>query len=369
MSLPADTPVHVATGYSRYDILIAPGLFNTPAAWAGLPGAGTSVQAVIVSNATVADLYAAPLQRALAPHYAHISTVLLPDGELHKDWTTLNLIFDHLLATGCDRKTVLFALGGGVVGDITGFAAASYMRGVPFVQVPTTLLAQVDSSVGGKTAINHPRGKNMIGAFYQPARVLCDLQTLATLPARELAAGLAEVIKYGPIADMALLDWIESNMPALLAREPAALAHAVRRSCQIKADVVGQDERESGLRAILNFGHTFGHAIEAGLGYGQWLHGEAVGCGMVMAASLSAELGLVSTDFAARLTRIIAAAGLPVQSPYMPVARWLELMRLDKKASGGEIRFVVIEAPGRAGVRPAPDALVAEVIQRHSASA
>jgi hypothetical protein len=209
-------------------------------------------------------------------------------------------------------KTVLFALGGGVVGDMTGFAAASYMRGVPFVQVPTTLLAQVDSSVGGKTAINHPLGKNMIGAFYQPQRVICDLDTLKTLPPRELSAGLAEVIKYGPIADMDFLDWIESNIDALMARDPSALAHAVRRSCEIKAHVVGQDERESGLRAILNFGHTFGHAIEAGMGYGAWLHGEAVGCGMVMAARLSQRLGLVDQAFVERLQRLVQRAGLPV---------------------------------------------------------
>jgi 3-dehydroquinate synthase len=257
---------------------------------------------------------------------------------------------------------VLFALGGGVVGDMAGFAAASYMRGVPFVQVPTTLLAQVDSSVGGKTAINHPQGKNMIGAFYQPARVLCDLDTLATLPARELSAGLAEVIKYGPIADVAFLDWIEANVDALLRREPAALAHAVRRSCEIKAEVVGQDERESGLRAILNFGHTFGHAIEAGLGYGEWLHGEAVGCGMVMALDLSRRLGLVDQAFAGRVTALIARAGLPTVGPHLGVDRYLELMRVDKKAEAGEIRFIVIEQPGRAALRAAPDALVREVL-------
>ncbi|MFY9512041.1 MAG: 3-dehydroquinate synthase, partial [Rubrivivax sp.] len=288
----ADQPitVPVATPGGSYDILIGSGLLTTPAAWSGLPRAA---QAVIVSNPTVDALHGAALRAALAPHYAQLSQVNLPDGEAHKDWTTLNLVFDHLLRQGCDRKTVLFALGGGVVGDIAGFAAASYMRGVPFVQVPTTLLAQVDSSVGGKTAVNHPLGKNMIGAFYQPQRVLCDLGTLATLPARELSAGLAEVIKYGPIADAGFLDWIEAQMPALMARDAAALAHAVRRSCEIKADVVGQDERESGLRAILNFGHTFGHAIEAGLGYGAWLHGEAVACGMVMATELSAQLGLV----------------------------------------------------------------------------
>ena len=358
--------MQVATGSSRYDIVIADGLLGRGACWEGLPGAA---HAVIVSNPTVAALYAAPLRAALAPHYTHVSSVLLPDGEAHKDWASLNLVFDHLLAHGCDRNTVLFALGGGVVGDMCGFAAASYMRGVPFVQVPTTLLAQVDSSVGGKTAINHPRGKNMIGAFYQPARVLCDLATLDTLPPRELSAGLAEVIKYGPIADMAFLGWLEAQMPALLARDHAALAHAVQRSCEIKAWVVGQDERESGLRAILNFGHTFGHAIEAGMGYGAWLHGEAVGCGMVLAASLSADLGLVPHDFAQRLQALVARAGLPVHAPRMPMDTWFNLMRLDKKAQAGDIRFVVIEAPGRAALRRAPDALVQRVIERHTAVA
>jgi 3-dehydroquinate synthase len=243
------------------------------------------------------------------------------------------------------------------------------MRGVPFVQVPTTLLAQVDSSVGGKTAINHPLGKNMIGAFYQPARVICDLDVLDTLPAREFSAGLAEVIKYGPIADLAFLDWIEANLDALVARDKSALAHAVRRSCEIKAWVVGQDEREGGLRAILNFGHTFGHAIETGLGYGAWLHGEAVGCGMVLAAELSARLGLVDAALVARLERLCRRAGLPVAAPAMPAERWLSLMRVDKKAEGGEIRFVVIAAPGRATLRPAPEALVRQVIEQHSAAA
>jgi 3-dehydroquinate synthase len=237
---------------------------------------------------------------------------------------------------------------------------------VPFVQVPTTLLAQVDSSVGGKTAINHPAGKNMIGAFYQPQRVVCDLDTLRSLPARELCAGLAEVIKYGPIADAAFLDWIEAHLDALLARDDVALAHAVRRSCEIKAWVVGQDERESGLRAILNFGHTFGHAIESGLGYGQWLHGEAVACGMVMAADLSVRLGLVSADFASRLQRLIERAGLPVRGPALGADRYLELMRVDKKAQGGEMRFVLIDAPGRSVVRTAPDALVREVLAAHT---
>ena len=282
--------VPVDTGHQRYDILIGTGLLDAAEAWQGLPRAA---MALIVSNSAVAPLYASRLQRALAPHYRSVSVLELPDGEQFKDWPTLNLIFDRLLGDGSDRQTVLFALGGGVVGDITGLAAALYMRGVPFVQVPTTLLAQVDSSVGGKTAINHPAGKNMVGAFYQPQRVVCDLDTLRTLPLRELRAGLAEVIKYGPIADAEFLAWIEAHLDALLARDADALAHAVRRSCEIKAWVVGQDERESGLRAILNFGHTFGHAIESGLGYGQWLHGEAVACGMVMAADLSVRLGLV----------------------------------------------------------------------------
>ena len=246
---------------------------------------------------------------------------------------------------------------------MTGFAAACYMRGVPFVQVPTTLLAQVDSSVGGKTAINHPLGKNMIGAFHQPVRVVADLDVLQTLPQREIAAGLAEVIKYGPIVDAAFLDWIDDHLAALVAREPAAIAHAVKRSCEIKAQVVAADERESGLRAILNFGHTFGHAIEAGLGYGEWLHGEAVGCGMVMAAELSRRLGLIDASYVQRLRSIIERAGLPVRGPALGPDRYLELMRHDKKAEGGEIRFVLIDASGRAVVQPAPDQVVREVLR------
>jgi 3-dehydroquinate synthase len=355
--------VDIALGDRSYRISIGGGLLDAADSFAQLPAAST---ALLVSNTTVAPLYQARLMAALAPHYRQVHSVVLPDGEAFKTWESLNLIFDALLAKGCDRKTVLFALGGGVVGDMTGFAAASYMRGVPFVQVPTTLLAQVDSSVGGKTAINHPLGKNMIGAFYQPQRVICDLDTLKTLPSRELSAGLAEVIKYGPIADMAFLDWIETNIDALMARDAAALAHAVKRSCEIKADVVGQDERESGLRAILNFGHTFGHAIEAGMGYGTWLHGEAVGCGLVMAARLSQRLGLVDEAFVKRLRRLVLRAGLPVVAPVLDAAdnarRYLALMRVDKKSEAGEIKFVLIDGPGRAVVRGAPDALVAEVI-------
>ncbi|HSV50742.1 MAG TPA: 3-dehydroquinate synthase [Burkholderiaceae bacterium] len=355
--------VQISLGERSYPIVIGAQLLKDPSTWAGLPLAAT---ALVVTNTTVAPLYAEALRKALQGHYKKIHTVVLPDGEEHKTWATLNHVFDALLENGSDRKTVLFALGGGVVGDMTGFAAASYMRGVPFVQVPTTLLAQVDSSVGGKTAINHPLGKNMIGAFYQPQLVVCDLATLETLPARELSAGLAEVIKYGPIADMAFLEWIEAHIDALRSHDPAALAYAVKRSCEIKAWVVGQDERESGLRAILNFGHTFGHAIEAGLGYGEWLHGEGVGCGMVMAAHLSQRLGLVDMRFVQRLTALIQKAGLPVVGPRLSSAdnagRYLELMRVDKKAEAGEIKFVVIDAPGSAAMRGAPDTLVREVI-------
>ncbi len=355
--------VQIELGERSYAIAIGAGLLADASAWESLPRAQA---ALIVSNTTVAPLYAQQLHDALRPHYPQIHQVVLPDGEEHKNWQTLNLIFDALLQHGCDRKTVLFALGGGVVGDMTGFAAASYMRGVPFVQVPTTLLAQVDSSVGGKTAINHPLGKNMVGAFYQPERVVCDLSTLNTLPARELSAGLGEIIKYGPIADMAFLDWIELHLGELRACDPSALAHAVKRSCEIKAWVVGQDERETGLRAILNFGHTFGHAIETGMGYGAWLHGEAVGCGMVMAAQLSQRLGGVDTAFVQRLTNLVNAAGLPVRAPVLDAAdnagRYLELMRVDKKSEGGEIRFVVLDGPGKALVRAAPDVMVREVI-------
>ncbi len=351
--------VAIDLGDRSYQIHIGAGLIDATSTWSDLPSTSS---ALIVSNSVVAPLYAKRLQQALKLRHMQIHTVVLPDGEAHKNWQTLNLVFDALLGNGCDRKTVIYALGGGVVGDMSGFAAASYMRGVSFVQVPTTLLAQVDSSVGGKTGINHPLGKNMVGAFYQPLRVVCDLDTLKTLPARELGAGLAEVIKYGPIADTAFLVWIEQNLDALLQRQPAALAHAIRRSCEIKAWVVGQDEREAGLRAILNFGHTFGHAIEAGMGYGEWLHGEGVGCGMVMAATLSCRLGLVDAAFVQRLTSLIRRAGLPVLGPRLGADRYLELMRLDKKSEAGEIKFVLIDGPGKAVVRGAPDALVREVI-------
>lgn len=346
-----------------YPIVIGRGLLDDPLTYVELPAA---TGALIVTNTTVAPLYAARLQTVLRGKYQNIHIVVLPEGEECKTWPTLNLIFDGLLTHACDRKTILFALGGGVVGDMTGFAAATYMRGVPFVQVPTTLLAQVDSSVGGKTGINHALGKNMIGAFYQPLKVICDLDTLQTLPKRQLSAGLAEVIKYGPIADLEFLAWLEAQVEALMAGEPEALGYAVRRSCEMKALFVAQDEREAGLRAILNFGHTFGHAIEAGLGYGRWLHGEAVACGMVMAAHLSRCLGLLDAAFVHRLAALLEKAGLPVIGPCLVstdnAGRYLELMRVDKKAQGGEIRFVVIDALAHASLRAVPDALLREVI-------
>ncbi len=361
--------VDIDFGPRSYGILIGTSLLYDPATYADLPGAST---ALVVTNTTIAPLYGPQFVATLLDKYKRVHIVTLPDGEEFKTWQSLNLIFDALLTNECDRKTVLFALGGGVVGDMTGFAASSYMRGVPFVQIPTTLLAQVDSSVGGKTAINHPLGKNMIGAFYQPLKVVCDLGTLTTLPPRELRAGLAEIIKYGPIADMAFFDWIEANIESLLARNPQTLAFAVKRSCEIKAWVVAQDERDFGLRAILNFGHTFGHAIEAGLGFGQWLHGEAVGCGMVMAANLSHRLGLLDASMLQRITALIQKAGLPIRGPQLPVSgggasvcnadTYLAHMRIDKKAEAGEIKFVVVDGPGKASVRSAPDALVREVI-------
>jgi 3-dehydroquinate synthase len=318
--------------------------------------AGLSV--AIVTNSTVDPLYGEALRAALAPLGKKVTTVVLPDGEAHKNWETLNQIFDSLLTERADRKTTLIALGGGVVGDMTGFAAACYMRGVPFIQVPTTLLSQVDSSVGGKTGINHPLGKNMIGAFYQPQAVIADIGVLRSLPQRELAAGLAEVIKTGAIADAEFFQWIEANIDALNRRDPEALAHAVKRSCEIKASVVAADEREGGLRAILNFGHTFGHAIEAGLGYGEWLHGEAVGCGMVMAGDLSVRLGKLDEASRRRLVDVISAAKLPVRAPVLGADRYIDLMKVDKKAEAGEIKFILLTRFGDTQITNAPDEAV-----------
>lgn len=314
----------------------------------------TGKRVAVVTNTTVGPLYLDKLLGILADAGKQATTIVLPDGEEEKNWSSLMQVFDALLADKCDRKTTLIALGGGVIGDLTGFAAASYMRGVPFIQIPTTLLAQVDSSVGGKTGINHPLGKNMIGAFYQPQAVIADTATLATLPQRELSAGLAEVIKHGAIIDAPFFDWIEANIGKLVARDAGALAYAIRRSCEIKADVVRQDEREGGLRAILNFGHTFGHAIEAGLGYGEWLHGEAVGCGMVMAADLSHRLGFIDEITKLRVTALVQAAGLPVVAPNLGSERWLELMQVDKKNEGGQIKFILLKPLGTPVIMPVP---------------
>ncbi|WP_373890028.1 bifunctional shikimate kinase/3-dehydroquinate synthase AroKB [Massilia sp. DJPM01] len=343
--------LNVDLGERSYPITIGAGLLSDPAL---LERHIAGHKVAIVTNTTVAPLY---LERVAAPLRAagrDVLEIILPDGEQFKNWDSLMTIFDALLEHKCDRKTTLVALGGGVIGDLTGYAAASYMRGVPFVQMPTTLLSQVDSSVGGKTGINHPLGKNMIGAFYQPRAVLADTASLETLAPRELSAGLAEVIKHGAIIDAEFFDWIEANIGKLMARDQQALAHAISRSCEIKADVVRQDEREGGLRAILNFGHTFGHAIEAGMGYGAWLHGEAVGCGMVMAADLSHRLGLVDAATVARMRALVAAAGLPTVAPDLGTERWLELMEVDKKNEGGAIKFILLKPLGSPNITSAP---------------
>ncbi|OHX12673.1 3-dehydroquinate synthase [Chromobacterium sphagni] len=319
-------------------------------------------KAAIVSNETVAPLYLHRLQQALGARGVACTSVILPDGERYKDWQTLNLIFDSLLAGNAERRTTLIALGGGVIGDMTGFAAACYQRGAPFVQIPTTLLAQVDSSVGGKTAINHPQGKNMIGAFYQPRAVIADMDLLETLPDRELSAGLAEVIKYGLLGDADFLAWLEQNMAALRQRDSAALQYAVRRSCEMKAAIVAEDEKENGVRALLNLGHTFGHAIEAGLGFGAWLHGEAVAAGMVLAAAASAELGWLGAADVERVRRLIAAAGLPVKAPAMPAEQWLKLMSHDKKVEAGTVRFVLLRSLGQAAIQAGLDTSLLERI-------
>ena len=352
--------LQVSLGDRSYPIHIGSGLISKPELFKPYI-ANKSV--FIVSNTTVAPLYSKKLINTISEDAKSIHEVILPDGESYKDWATLQKIFDAMLANGADRKSVIIALGGGVIGDMAGFAAASFMRGIRFIQVPTTLLSQVDSSVGGKTGINHPLGKNMVGAFYQPQAVIADLDTLKTLPPKELAAGLAEVIKHGAIADGEFLTWIEKNQDALNACDPKAMEHAVRRSCEIKSQVVAQDEKEGGLRAILNFGHTFGHAIEAGMGYGEWLHGEAVGCGMVLAADLSVRVGLLSEADASRLKKIIAALRLPTVPPKLGVDRYMELMSVDKKAEGGEVRYILLDGVGRAKIQTVDDALVIQTLQ------
>jgi 3-dehydroquinate synthase len=357
--------VTVDTAGGRYPIHIGAGRLAHLAQ--SLPADATAV--VIVTNPTVFALFGARVQQALSQLTVPVSVVELPDGEAHKDLTTLNLIFDHMLGKQLDRRAVIVALGGGVIGDMAGFAASVYMRGIRFVQVPTTLLAQVDSSVGGKTAVNHPLGKNMIGAFYQPIAVEIDTDVLTSLPDREISAGLAEVVKYGLIMDDGFFKWCEDNAQGLRARDPALLTHAIRRSCEFKAEVVSQDEREGGLRAILNLGHTFGHAIEAGMGYGQWLHGEAVGCGMVLAAALSEKVCDLPSDSVTRVKNVVHAIGCPTDAPALDgFEQWMTLMRGDKKTQAGEIKFVLMPQIGQAIVRSAPAEAVQAVLKAHTSA-
>ncbi|MBS1198994.1 MAG: 3-dehydroquinate synthase [Proteobacteria bacterium] len=340
--------VNVALAGREYPIRIGTGLLGE--AQYLLPHLLQS-KVLIVSNTTVAPLYLPKLKVTLANAGIDVGEVILPDGECYKNWQTLNLIFDALLSQHCERKTTLIALGGGVIGDMGGFAAACYQRGMPFVQVPTTLLAQVDSSVGGKTAINHPLGKNMIGAFYQPRLVLTDISTLATLDDRQLRAGISEIIKIGLIRDAQFFNWLEQHMDSLLQRDPDALAYAIERSCDHKAAVVIADEFETGERALLNLGHTFGHAIEAGLGFGVWLHGEAVAAGTLMAAVLSEKLGMITGDDTGRIEALYRQAGLPVQGPAgLASEKYVELMRHDKKVQDGKLRLILLESIGKATI-------------------
>lgn len=339
------TTITVNLGERSYPIIIGDGLLAADDIVAALPGR----DCLIVSNETVAPLYLDTLRASLGSTNTH--DVCLADGEAHKTMDSVGLVIDKLVDIGANRDTTVIALGGGVVGDITGFAAACYMRGLPFIQVPTTLLAQVDSSVGGKTGVNHAAGKNLIGAFHQPQLVLIDTGTLFTLPDRELSAGLAEVIKHAAIADSDYFSWLEENMPAILARETAALTNAIRRSCEIKAAVVAADEREQGQRALLNFGHTFGHAIERCAGYGEWLHGEAVAAGMIMAADLSG----IDDEQKMRLRNLVAAAGLPVAPPGTGAKSLRDAMDLDKKVLGKQLRFVLLDHLGQARLQTGCD--------------
>jgi 3-dehydroquinate synthase len=347
-------PIHVGTGLLGRPDLIVPFLQRKNVA--------------VVTNATVAPLFLEKLAGGLSREGVEVVKIVLPDGEDHKDWKTLGAVFDVLLEKRCGRDTTLVALGGGVIGDLAGFAAATYQRGIQYIQVPTTLLAQVDSSVGGKTAINHPLGKNMIGAFHQPRLVLADMDTLRTLPERELRSGLAEVIKHGLVRDAAFFAWLEANIEGLLARDPDALAHAVLRSVAIKAEIVALDERESGLRRVLNFGHTFGHAIETGLGYGAWLHGEAVAAGMAMATDLSRQLGYLTDGDAQRIRSLLERAGLPVAARGIAPERMQQLMRGDKKVKEGRIYFVLLEHLGAAILRDdVPPAVLTRTLSRLAA--
>ncbi len=339
------TTLNVDLADRSYPIHIGPGLLQRGEM---LAQCMPRPKAVVVTNDVVAPLYLDTLIHGLKSQNIPCEAIILPDGEDQKSWESLNKIFDALLTARAERKTTLIALGGGVIGDLTGFAAATYQRGAPYLQVPTTLLAQVDSSVGGKTAINHPLGKNMVGAFYQPRAVIADTDTLKTLPDRELSAGLAEVIKYGLIGDREFFDWLDANLEKLLNRDPVALTYAIEISCRNKAQIVAADETEQGVRALLNFGHTFGHAIEAGLGYGQWLHGEAVAAGMAIAARVSQHMKLLDQAAVEKTISLLQRARLPVKGPALGIQRYIELMGHDKKVDSGEIRYVLLRKIGEA---------------------
>lgn len=335
-------PIHIGRGLISNASLILPYLKRQHVA--------------IVTNTTVAPLYLQPLTEALQNAGVSVIPIILPDGEAYKNTETLNTIYDELLQNRCERSTTLIALGGGVIGDLTGYAAATYLRGVPFIQIPTTLLSQVDSSVGGKTGINHPLGKNMIGAFYQPQLVLADIDTLQTLPAREFSAGMAEVIKYGLIRDAEFFNWLELNIEKLMALDEVALSEAIYRSCQNKADVVARDEHETGERALLNLGHTFGHAIENAMGYGVWLHGEAVAAGTMMAADLSKRMAWLTDAEQKRMRDLLTKANLPLDPPKLGVEKYLTLMQLDKKVADGKIRLVLQQGIGKSVITSDYDA-------------
>ncbi len=335
-------PIHIGKGLISQVDLILPHLKRK--------------QVAIVTNVTVAPLYLERLTQSLCNVGVSVVEIILPDGETYKNSETLNLIYDALLKNRCERSTTLIALGGGVIGDLTGYAAATYLRGVPFIQIPTTLLSQVDSSVGGKTGINHPLGKNMIGAFYQPKLVLADIETLQTLPQRELSAGVAEVIKYGLIRDADFFDWLETNISKLMALDEAVITYAIYRSCKNKAEVVAADEHETGERALLNLGHTFGHAIENAMGYGVWLHGEAVAAGTMLAADLSHRLGWLTSADVQRMHALLAASSLPLRAPNLGFERYLDLMQSDKKVVDGKIRLVLQQGIGKAVITSDYDA-------------
>tara|TARA_S200000501_G_C20802928_1_gene734889 strand:- start:176 stop:1270 length:1095 start_codon:yes stop_codon:yes gene_type:complete len=318
---------------------------------------------VVITNDVIAPLYLDKLTKTLNKLKKKYISLILSDGEKNKNLNSLNLIYDFLLQNKCDRKVVLIALGGGVIGDITGFAASTYMRGVSFIQIPTTLLSQVDSSVGGKTAINHTMGKNLIGSFYQPKSVLIDVLALNTLSNREICAGIAEIIKYGVIVDYDFFKWLEKNIQKIKCLQKEETVYAIKKSCEIKSQIVIKDEKETGLRAILNFGHTFGHAIELGLGYGNWLHGEAVGCGMIMAAELSSLLGYINNYEKIRIKEIIKQIGLPVYPPDFGFDRWLSLIELDKKNIDNNNNFVILEKLGKAKVDPVSNEILKHTIR------